>query len=183
MQNRKSGDISYRLIRARQKTMSLRVAEDGVPVVRAPYRLPLSEADRFVAGHRDWIESQRKRLAAVQAKKRTYTSEEEAAGRAAARRIFEEKCRYFAQRMGVTYNRISIREQKTRWGSCSSRGNLNFNWKLALMPEEIQDYLAVHELAHRLEMNHSDRFGLLVENEIPDYKERRRWLRQNGPGY
>ena len=72
---------------------------------------------------------------------------------------------------------ISIRQQATRWGSCSSKGNLNFNWTLILTPEPLQDYVVVHELAHRLEMNHSDRFWKIVESQIPDYKERRNLLK------
>ena len=83
----------------------------------------------------------------------------------------------------MDYGRISVRQQKTRWGSCSVRGNLNFNWKLALMPEEILDYVVVHELAHRVEMNHSPRFWAVVETVLPDWRERRRWLKQHGGEY
>ena len=82
--------------------------------------------------------------------------------------------------MGVHATHWTFRYMKTRWGSCSAKGNLNFNWKLALMPEEILDYLVVHELAHRVEMNHSPAFWAVVAEEIPDYKTRREWLRQNG---
>lgn len=73
-----------------------------------------------------------------------------------------------------------MREQKTRWGSCSAAGNLNFNWKLILMPPEILDYVVVHELAHRKELNHSKAFWSVVEQILPDYKERRRWLKTEG---
>ena len=78
---------------------------------------------------------------------------------------------------------ITIREQKTRWGSCSAKGNLNFNWKLVLMPPEILDYVVVHELAHRLQMNHSAAFWAEVGKILPDYRERRQWLKVNGQKY
>ena len=86
----------------------------------------------------------------------------------------------YARKMGVTYGRISIREQKTRWGSCSSVGNLNYNWKLVLMPPGVLDYVVVHELAHRREMNHSAAFWKVVATWMPDYKKYRKWLRDNG---
>ena len=83
----------------------------------------------------------------------------------------------------MTYGRITIREQKTRWGSCSSKGNLNFNWKLIRMPEEILDYVVVHELAHRKEMNHSRQFYQTVASVLPDYRQRERWLKEHGGEY
>lgn len=99
---------------------------------------------------------------------------------AVARDIFTKKAAYYARIMNVAYGRISIREQKTRWGSCSSKGNLNFNWRLIFAPEEVLDYVVVHELAHRREMNHSKAFYAIVESVLPDYRSPRRWLREHG---
>ena len=81
--------------------------------------------------------------------------------------------------MQVTFNRIAIKEQKTRWGSCSSKGNINFNWKLMLMPEQIQDYVVVHELAHRIQMNHSEAFWQIVESILPEYRTCIQWMRKH----
>ena len=95
-----------------------------------------------------------------------------------ARQRITRRVEYFAPLVGVTYNRIFIKEQKTRWGSCSSLGNLNFNWKLILLNEEVLDYVVVHELAHRKQMNHSPTFWAEVERVLPDYRERRRRLKE-----
>ncbi len=177
---RRTPSFSYRLIRTKRKTMALKVEEDGSVVVRAPLGAAGAGADFFVESHKEWIDSRRKAYERIRIERLSYTEEERSAGRQRAKAVLEEKCRYFARRMGVDYGRITVREQKTRWGSCSGAGNLSFNWKLALMPEEILDYLVVHELAHRREMNHSQRFWEIVEKEIPDYKKRRDWLRKNG---
>ena len=89
---------------------------------------------------------------------------------------------YFAPIVGVDYGRITIRNQRTRWGSCSSKGNLNFNCLLILTPPEVIDYVVVHELCHRREMNHSTRFWNEVEKVLPDYKVAKKWLKENGAG-
>lgn len=183
MQQRKTDTFTYELVRARRKSMAMKVEEDGKIVVRVPYRLPAEHADKFVECHKEWIVARRHDYETMKLLKPSYTDEEKEQYRQAARIVLDTKCRRFAERMGVTYGRISIKEQKTRWGSCSVAGNLNFNWKLVLMPEKIQDYLVVHELAHRKEMNHSERFWAVVEEFIPDYRERRKWLRIHGVEY
>lgn len=96
-----------------------------------------------------------------------------------ARMELGKKVQYYADKMNVTVGRIAIKEQKTRWASCSSKGNLNFNWKLALMPEKIQNYVVVHELAHRKQMNHSREFWAEVKAVLPEYQEYRKWLREH----
>lgn len=100
-----------------------------------------------------------------------------------AKDTLQKKASYYAKIMKTDYERITVREQKTRWGSCSSRGNLNFNWKLMMMPEPIIDYVVVHELAHRKHMDHSKSFWQEVETTLPDYKVKRDWLKKNGRLY
>ena len=97
-----------------------------------------------------------------------------------ARQDLTERVEYFAPRIGVSYGRISIRHQKTKWGSCSSKGNLNFNCLLMLAPEAVRDYVVVHELCHRKQMNHSEAFWAEVERVLPRYREARKWLKTHG---
>lgn len=96
-----------------------------------------------------------------------------------ARRRFTDRARHYAAAMGVAFNRIFIKDQRTLWGSCSRQGNLNFNWRVVRAPAEVLDYLVVHELAHLREMNHSKRFWKVVESHCPGYREHRKWLRVN----
>jgi metal-dependent hydrolase len=172
--------ITYELIRSDRKTISLQVKPDGRVIVRAPQRLAKYRVVRFVKDHEDWILKQQKKLEDYRETRHVITDEERRDGVQKALKIFPERTAYFAARMGVNYGRITIREQKTRWGSCSSAGNLNFNWRLVLMPPEILDYVVVHELAHRKEMNHSSKFWAIVEQEMPDYQERKQRLKELG---
>ena len=169
--------IEYELIRSNRKTVSLQVKPDGSVIVRAPVRLAKYRINQFVKEHEAWILEKQQKAETYREHMHVITEEERREGIRKAIQIFPERTAYFAKRMGVTYNRITIREQKTRWGSCSAAGNLNFNWKLVLMPPEILDYVVVHELAHRREMNHSPRFWAIVESELPDYRERQEKLK------
>lgn len=107
----------------------------------------------------------------------------EALKRALSRRALErvrERLEYYAPRLGVSFNRVAIRDQSSRWGSCSARHNLNFNWKLIMAPPEALDYVVIHELCHLIEFNHSPRFWRLVEGQMPEYECWKKWLKEHG---
>lgn len=170
------------VIRSDRKTMSLQIKPDGSLVVRAPLRLPEREIHRFLQEKSSWIE---KTLAKVddvnRAGEEAPLSKEDIHALAdRALQVIPPRVREFAARMGVTCGRITIRNQTGRWGSCSSVGNLNFNCLLMLAPPEVLDYVIVHELAHRKEMNHSAAFWAQVAAVLPDYAERERWLKTQG---
>lgn len=96
-----------------------------------------------------------------------------------ARKLLDERLRYWSSEMGLTFNKVSVKDQRSLWGSCSRKGNLNFNWRLILAPLPVLDYIVIHELAHLKEMNHSPRFWEIVRNWSPDYRSHRKWLRAN----
>ncbi len=175
--------IRYRLIRSRRKTTSITVTIDGEVIVRAPLHRAVSEIDAFVREKRNWIlnkQALQKSRAAQREALPEPTQEQIEALKREAERIIPPRAAYYAARMGITYGKITIRHQKTRWGSCSSKGNLNFNCFLVLAPDRVIDYVIVHELCHRREMNHSAAFWKQVAGILPDYKEREAWLKKNG---
>ncbi|MFC1733456.1 M48 family metallopeptidase [candidate division KSB1 bacterium] len=96
-----------------------------------------------------------------------------------AEEVIHDRLQFFNEHYGFKYNRVTLRNQKSRWGSCSYRKNLNFNWRLIMAPIEVIDYVVVHELCHLKEMNHSARYWKLVSETTPNYKETRKWLRDN----
>lgn len=169
--------------RSNRKTMSIEVTREAKVLVRAPYHMPLFEIQRFVNEKSDWIEKHIQKMLEKQqeeSERESLTTEQIQKLAEQALEIIPKRVSYYAEMIGVTYGRITIRNQKTRWGSCSAKGNLNFNCLLMLMPMEIIDYVVIHELCHRKEMNHSKRFWDEVEKVLPDYKERRKWLKENG---
>ena len=169
--------------RSKRKTMSLEVTADARVIVRAPLFISQAEIERFVNSKKAWLEKSLQKAQERQALKhdsRKLTEKELELLAEQAKQVFSEKAAYFAKKVGVTYGRITIRNQKTRWGSCSSQGNLNFNCLLMLAPEAVQDYVVVHELCHRKEMNHSDRFWREVAKVMPDYKVHKKWLKEHG---
>ena len=168
----------YRIIRSNRKTLALQITREGL-LVRAPLRMPDRQIRQFVEEKKSWIEKNLQKQSAQPAQPAfTQAQLQELANRASV--LIPERATFYAERLGVTYSRITIRAQHTRWGSCSGAGNLNFNCLLMLAPPEVLDYVVIHELCHRKEMNHSVRFWSLVETLCPDYRSSRRWLKEKG---
>ena len=172
-----------RLIRSSRRSLVAEIIPDGTVIIRAPQRMPEHEIRRFVQEKAADIERhvqrrkiQNQQLAALP----PFTTADirDMAKRAAA--LIPQRTAYFAQKIGVTYGRITIRNQKTRWGSCTADGNLNFNCLLMAAPPEVLDSVVVHELCHRLHPNHSKAFYAEVYRVFPEYDRCNKWLKENG---
>jgi len=173
----------YPIVRSRRKTCAIKIKPDGSVIVYAPIGLPLSYVEAFIKDKESWIAKAREKMserAQKNASVRKLDDAEIAYLAADARRLLPPRVEHYAKLMGVEYNRITVRTQRTRWGSCSSKGNLNFNCLLMLAPEDVVDYVIVHELCHLKEMNHSNRFWAEVERVLPDYAASYDWLKRRG---
>lgn len=173
------------VIRSNRKTVAIQVNSDLSVTVRAPYSASekdieeiLKKKEAWISRHIEKIKKTKERFEAEPTEK--LTREKVIALAEEALKVIPARVEYFAKVIGVTYGKITIRNQKTRWGSSSSKGNLNFNCLLMLAPLEVLDYVVVHELCHRKQMNHSKAFWLEVEKVLPDYKEARKWLKEEG---
>jgi hypothetical protein len=152
----------------------------GEPVtLTAPASMSDAEIERVIEANLEWIEQERKKQRRRLRLDPRTVSEEEA--RRAARELVAMVADEEADALGVAIERITIRDQRTRWGSCSTTGALSFNWRLAIAPFAVLDYVVVHELCHLREHNHSARFWKLVEARRPDYRTSRAWLDEHGP--
>ncbi len=177
--------MEYELIRSQRKTLAVEIKTDGRVIVRAPMRLPKRDIERFLIEKSDWIRIHRAKVLARQAQEEAHpvsalTDAQLLGLKKRASVVIPERVAHFAPLVGVDYGNITVRSQKTRWGSCSSKGNLNFNCLLLLAPPQVLDYVVVHELCHRKQMNHSPRFWAEVARVMPDYKASIRWLKENG---
>lgn len=172
-----------KIVRSRRKTLSADIEPDGRVIVRAPMKMPLSDITRFLTEKSRLIEKHvLKRIAENEklSETRPFTPEEIQKMADTAMDIIPRRVEYFAKLMGITYSRITIRNQKTRWGSCTAAGNLNFNCLLVMTPPEVLDSVVVHELCHRLHPDHSKAFYDAVYKVFPEYDRCDRWLKENG---
>lgn len=174
--------MKYEIIRSGRKTVAIQI-KDGQIIVRAPLHATLSEIDKVVIDNSAWIQKQLKKAQERDARHQglvPLSAEELQALADRALEVIPPRVKYYAEKIGVTYGRITIRNQRSRWGSCSSRGNLNFNCLLMLAPPQVLDSVIVHELCHRKQMNHSAQFYSEIERVFPEYRKWHDWLRQNG---
>lgn len=157
----------------RFRRLRLTIHQGGDFVVTAPKALSLRGIESYLKVKASWI---LEKLKIARTQKKPFLSgknrKEYLELKDKARKIITEKVEFFAQRHSFHYNRISVRNQKTRWGSCSQKGNLNYHYKIALLPDDLADYIIVHELCHLRELNHGRNFWREVENILPGYKER-----------
>lgn len=179
------GKWKVRVIRSSRKSLGLQIDESLCLTVRAPYGVPDAEIARVVSEKAAWIEKHMQQMAGRYSENERHPADVLTAEKIKqladwASKYIPERVAFFAGQMKVCYGRITIRCQRTRWGSCSTKGNLNFNCLLMLAPQEVIDYVVVHELCHRLEMNHSAKFWRAVESILPDYRKPRQWLKENG---
>lgn len=182
-------NINYTIIKSRRRTISIEIKPGGDLVVRAPYFTSKGQIERFVKSKEAWIVShleKREKLKTSVLERGEISQEEINSLRLRAKETIPVKVEYYrplvenVSQKSINIGRITIKSQKTLWGSCSAKGNLNFNCLLMKCPESVIDYVVVHELCHRVEMNHSQKFWKLVEKVCPNYKEERKWLKNQG---
>lgn len=172
------------VVRSARKTIGLQVCENGDAVLRIPNQLSADALQKFLDSEHAWIwkkvEQMQTRMEQRQETGAVPVGELSRDELEKIKKKIESRVNAYKKVMGVTIGWITIRNQKTRWGSCSSKGNLNFNCLLMLAPPEVLDYVVVHELCHRKQMNHSKAFWAEVEKVFPDYKKSIKWLKEEG---
>jgi predicted metal-dependent hydrolase len=162
----------------RARRYLLRVEPDGRVRVTIPRGGSRREADAFAARHREWVTRQQARLSSIAIP----TSEERRAWMQQARLELPARLMELATAHGVPVSRVSVRNQRSRWGSCGRDGHICLNWRLVRMPAWVRDYVMVHELMHLIRMDHSPQYWALVADACPEYEQARQWLRANGRG-
>lgn len=174
---------------SKRKSLGIEITSEGNIIVRAPGYVSKRTVETFIEEKRDWILKNRGKVLAVrEASRPTPLSPMEEKKAAilrkrflnAAKIYFPRRCEELVRMTGGHYEKITIRDQKTRWGSCSQTGTLSFNYRLMMAPPEVIDYVIVHELCHLTHMNHSKAFWNKIADILPDYAERKNWLKVHG---
>ena len=176
------GEIRISVIRSARKSLGLEVRDANTVLARIPARVSDRELKAFVEAHRDWILEKTAVMAEREANRKTTPAPPpELLSKTDRMKIqlkIGKRVRHYCEAMGVTVGYVTVKNQKTRWGSCSAKGNVNFNYQLAFLPDELLDYVVIHELAHRRHMDHSRAFWAEVDKYCPGYLERREQLKE-----
>ena len=178
--------ITYEIHYSRRRSISVSITPDSRVLIKAPIGTTESTIRDFLTTKKTWITKhlEKQQSESEKAKALGYLSAEEIKQiKKQAHKLIPERVEYYSKLSGISYGKIAIRLQRTCWGSCSARGNLNFNCLLVLMPPEILDSVVVHELCHRRHMNHSKAFYEEIDKYFPDYKRCNKWLKENGGIY
>lgn len=179
----------YKLIRSRRRSIALMISTEATLVVRAPFFVSQSHIESLIERKKDWISKhlERKRgmkkelLFLGEVNPMAFESREKMVVwyRKQAREILTQRMKHWSTLSGWQFKSMSINSARTRWGSCGPKNSINLSWRLVMAPMHVVDYVVVHELAHTVVKNHSRKFWDAVAGVLPDYKERRRWLREN----
>jgi len=165
------------LIRSKRRSISLEVKDDTTLIIRAPKFVPQSFLNDLLLKKSAWI---KKRQAQALKRQELRSQIDVKACRQKAQELIPERVAHYSNLTGINYLRVKINSAKKRWGSCSKAGNLNFSWRLVLVPLEVLDYVVVHELSHIIHRNHSKRFWALLAKLYPSCKACRKWLKNEG---
>lgn len=178
--------LPYAIIRSKRKTYAISIKEDASIIFRVPLHTSERQVAQLAEEKKHWLIKHyleicaKKNSRPVSGLSAVQKSTLEKRYKEAARSYIPARVAYYHSLTGGIYHRICIRDQKTRWGSCSGKGTLSFNWRLMLAPPAILDYVVVHELCHLTHMNHSPAFWQAVESVYPDYRNARKWLKEHG---
>ena len=168
--------VEYRVVYSARKTISISVNGTDV-VVKAPFGTDDETVKKVITKYSAWIEKALKFQKKKEELTKDLTPDDIKRLKKEAKKYLAEKTEYFANIMGLKYGRITITSAQKRFGSCSSKGNISYSYRLMLYPEAAREYVVVHELAHLVQMNHSKEFYAVIERILPDYKRRKRMLK------
>lgn len=179
----KIGEYNVEVRRSKRKSAAIKITADMQIVVYVPLYVSDNEIERMVISKSKWIDEHMLKVQSTidersKLEKITFEQIKELADQAVE--YIPKRVKYYAEKENFVYNKITIKNLVSRWGSCSTKGNLNFNCLLMLTPDYVIDYIVVHELCHLREMNHSEKFWAEVEKIMPDYQRAELWLKQNG---
>lgn len=170
--------LEYVLVKSKRKSISLSVNKQGLVEVKAPFFISKFEVDRFVMAKSAWIEIVKNKINKLEKTPKAGNLQELKKQKLLTQRLIVERIKFFNPDRRFKINKVSIKNMTSRWGSCSSAGNLNFNYRLGYLDPDLLDYVVVHELCHLIEHNHGKRFWQEVRNILPDYKIKEKKVKQ-----